>query len=150
MSHSIDDSSPIFQTENGKVLRCACCDCIQITFREHTLLVNEDELEVLTETIKHAWRNVQDNDGLNQWELQAGTDAGPVAITLSESSLRTLHALLQGAWSMYTLQNGWAPLRRRWRARRTTWYGTTSHPPAHGGAASTARLDSAPRPDKLR
>jgi hypothetical protein len=102
--HNLHGPEQLFSTRYGHVLQCACCDRIQIAFREHTLLVDEDELEVLTETIKHAWRTVQDSNGPDQWELQAGTDAGPVAITLTEPSLRTLHTLLQGAWSMYTLQ----------------------------------------------
>ncbi|WP_263834839.1 hypothetical protein [Salinibacter sp.] len=102
--HNLHGPDRLFETRYGDVLQCACCDRIQITFREHTLLVDADELEVLTDTIKHAWQNVQDTDGPDQWQLQAGTDAGPVSITLSEPALRTLHALLQGAWSMYTLR----------------------------------------------
>lgn len=103
--HSLHGPDRLFTTRYGHVLQCNCCDRIQITFREHTLLVDEDELEVLTETIKHAWWQVQDVEGPDQWTLQAGTDAGPVTITLSEPSLRTLHALLQGAWSMYMLRD---------------------------------------------
>jgi hypothetical protein len=102
--HNLHGPDRLFTTRYGHVLRCACCDRIQVTFREHTLLVDEDELEVLTETITHAWRQVQDATDQDQWSLQTSTDAGPVAITLTEPSLRTLHNLLQGAWSMYTLQ----------------------------------------------
>ena len=102
--HNLHGPDRLFATRYGHVLQCTCCDRIQITFREHTLLVDEEELEVLTETIKHAWRRVREDEGPERWELQAGTDAGPVSITLSEPSLRTLHTLLQGAWSMYTLR----------------------------------------------
>ncbi|WP_263787730.1 hypothetical protein [Salinibacter grassmerensis] len=102
--HNLHGPDRLFETRYGDVLKCACCDRIQITFREHTLLVDEDELEVLTDTIKHAWETVRDAEGQDRWELQAGTDAGPVSITLAEPSLRTLHILLQGAWSMYSLQ----------------------------------------------
>jgi len=102
--HNLHGPDRLFETRYGHVLQCACCDRIQITFREHTLLVDEEELEVLTETIKHAWRQVRDATDQDQWSLQASTDAGPVAITLPEPSLRTLHALLQGAWSMYLLR----------------------------------------------
>lgn len=102
--HNLHGPDRLFDTRYGYVLQCECCDRIQITFREHTLLVDEEELEVLTETIKHAWRHVRRAEGPDRWELQSGTDAGPVSITLSEPSLRTLHALLQGAWSMYTLR----------------------------------------------
>jgi len=102
--HNLHGPDHLFSTRYGHVLQCDCCGRIQITFHEHTLLVDEDELEVLTDTIKHAWEEVRDAEGQDRWKLQAGTDAGPVSITLTEPSLRTLHALLQGAWSMYTLR----------------------------------------------
>lgn len=102
--HNLHGPDRLFKTRYGDVLQCTCCDRIQISFRKHTLLVDEDELEVLTDTIKHAWDEVRDAETVDRWKLQAGTDAGPVSITLSEPSLRALHALLQGAWSMYTLR----------------------------------------------
>ena len=102
--HNLHGPDRLFETRHGHVLQCACCGRIQVTFREHTLLMDADELETLTATIKRAWRKVEDAEEAEQWRLQAGTDAGPVSITLTEPSLRTLYALLQGAWSMYTLR----------------------------------------------
>jgi hypothetical protein len=102
--HNLHGPDQLFSTRYGHVLQCDCCDRIQVTFREHTLLVDAAELEVLVDTIKHAWEEVRDADEQDRWELQTGTDAGPISITLSEPSLRTLHALLQGAWSMYMLR----------------------------------------------
>lgn len=32
MSHAFDDPSLIFQTEHGAVLRCACCDRLEVQF----------------------------------------------------------------------------------------------------------------------
>ena len=104
-THNLHGPDRLFETRYGYVLQCECCGRIQITFREHTLLVDADDLEVLTNTIKHAWEQVRSADAQDQWTLQAGTDAGPVAITLTEPSLRMLNALLQGAWSMYTLRD---------------------------------------------
>lgn len=102
--HNVHGPDRLFETRYGHVLQCACCGRIQITFREHTLLVDTEELEVLCKTIARAWREIEDTEGSTQWELQAGTDAGPVSVTLTKPSLRTLHALLQGAWSMYSLR----------------------------------------------
>lgn len=102
--HNVHGPDRLFETRYGHVLQCACCGRIQITFREHTLLVDTEELEVLCKTIARAWREIEDAEGSTQWELQAGTDAGPVSVTLTKPSLRTLHALLQGAWSMYSLR----------------------------------------------
>jgi len=101
--HNLHGPERLFETRYGHVLQCDCCQRLQITFRDYTLLVEEDELEVLTETVKHAWRQVQEAGGPEQWQFQADTDAGPVSVTLTEPSLRTLHTLLQGAWSMYVL-----------------------------------------------
>jgi hypothetical protein len=101
--HNVHGPDRLFETRYGHVLQCECCQRLQITFRDHTLLIEEDELELLTETVKHALRQVRDAGGPDQWEFQADTDAGPVSVTLTEPSLRTLHALLQGAWSMYVM-----------------------------------------------
>jgi hypothetical protein len=86
--HNLHGPDRLFETRHGHVLRCECCGRIQIAFREHTLLVDADDLEVLTDTIKHAWEQVRSVESQDQWTLQAGTDAGPVAITLTEPSLR--------------------------------------------------------------
>lgn len=97
-------SPNLFETRYGHVLQCTCCDRIQVTFRQHTLLIDEEEFEVLTRTLRRTWRQVQDAEGQNQWRLQAGTDAGDVSLLLPEPSLRALHELLEGAWAMYELQ----------------------------------------------
>lgn len=102
--HNLHGPDRLFETRYGHVLQCACCGRIQITFREHTLLVDTEELETLCKTIAQAWREIEDAEGSTQWELQAGTDAGPVSVTLTKPSVRTLHTLLQGAWSMYSLR----------------------------------------------
>lgn len=94
----------LYSTRHGTVLRCTCCDRVQITFRDHTLLVDEDELEVLVHTVKHARKKGTENADKDHWKLRAGTDAGSVEITLPEPALHALTALLEGAWSMYILQ----------------------------------------------
>jgi hypothetical protein len=102
--HNLHGPDRLFETRYGHVLQCECCDRIQIAFRDHTLLVDEDEFEVLVRTITQAHREVQDEEGPDRWRLQAGTDAGSVSLVLPEPALRSLHALLQGAWGMYVLQ----------------------------------------------
>ena len=39
----------------------------------------------------------------DSWGIQADTDGGPVKVRLTESSRAALHALLQGAWQLYVL-----------------------------------------------
>ncbi|WP_103028564.1 hypothetical protein [Salinibacter altiplanensis] len=102
--HNLHGPDRLFETRYGHVLQCECCGRIQITFREHTLLLEVEDLEALTDTVKHAFRQVRDAEGQDQWTLQAETDAGPVTITLTEPSVQALNDLLQGAWSMYVLR----------------------------------------------
>ncbi len=95
----------LFETRFGSVLQCTCCGRIQITFRSHTLLVDEEEFEELAHTLHRAWTQVRGAEGQNTWRLQASSDAGDVSILLPHSSLKALHGLLQGARAMYRLRN---------------------------------------------
>ncbi|WP_103018937.1 hypothetical protein [Salinibacter altiplanensis] len=109
-THNLHGPDRLSETRYGYVLQCECCGRIQIIFREHTLLMYEDELEVLADTVKHALKQVRSTESQDRWTLQAETDAGPVAITLTEPSLCALNTLLQGAWSMYVLRERVAAL----------------------------------------
>jgi hypothetical protein len=96
-------SPQLFRTRHGAILRCECCSRIQITFRGHVLLVDEDEFELLLQTVQQARTQLREAEEQEQWRLQARADNGPVGVVLTESSLAALHALLQGAWAMYVL-----------------------------------------------
>jgi hypothetical protein len=96
-------SPQLFRTRHGAILRCECCDRIQITFRDHVLLVDEDEFELLRQTVQQALAQLREAEEQEQWRLQARADNGPVGVVLTEPSLAALHALLQGAWAMYVL-----------------------------------------------
>ena len=102
--HNLHGPDRLFETRFGHILQCKCCNRVQITFRDHVLLVDEDELELLVQTIHRAWTQLQQSEDESGWRLQAGTDGGPISIVLSQPSLRALHKLLQGAWDMYVLQ----------------------------------------------
>jgi len=102
--HNLHGPDRLFETRYGHVLQCECCGRIQITLREHTLLLDVRDFEALTDTVKHALGQVRGAGSQDQWTLQAKTGAGPVAITLTEPSLQALNDLLQGAWSMYVLR----------------------------------------------
>lgn len=94
----------LFETRHGAVLRCECCSRIQITFRDHMLLVDEDEFELLVQTVRQALTRLRDADSEEEWHLQAEADNGTVGVVLTEPSLAALHELLQGAWAMYVLR----------------------------------------------
>jgi hypothetical protein len=94
----------LFRTRHGAILRCECCSRIQIEFREHVLLVDEDEFELLLQTVQQALTQIRESEDEEQWQLQAQTDGGAVGVVLTEMSLEALHELLQGAWAMYVLE----------------------------------------------
>lgn len=102
--HSLHDPDRLFRTRSGYVFLCDCCGRLQIVVRNHTLLLYEDDLEPLTNTVNRALKKMQDAADDETWEFKIQTEAGPVSMVLTESSLRSVRNLLQGAWSMYRLR----------------------------------------------
>lgn len=101
--HNLHGPACLFSTHCGHVRLCEGA-CVQIQFRGHTLQVDETELEILVDTVHHAWRRVAEAENCDEWTLQAGRESGTMSIVLDEASLYTLNTLLQGAWSMYVLR----------------------------------------------
>lgn len=97
-------SPKLYETRHGTLLRCECCTRIQISFRDHVLLVDEAEFELLVRTVQQALTRLRQAEEEKQWHLQAETDGGEVGVVLTEPSLQALHELLQGAWAMYVLE----------------------------------------------
>ena len=112
--HNLHDPN-LYSSRYGTVLRCECCDRIQVTFHGYVLLMDEAEFERLQTAVERAHEQgaadagqVANGDQVtngNQdgWGIQADTDGGAVRVRLTENSLAALHALLQGAWQMYVL-----------------------------------------------
>jgi hypothetical protein len=93
----------LFETRDGRVLRCACCGRIQIEFRGLTLLVDIEEFETLLGTLDEVLDKVED-DNSGSWRLAAPTDAGEVSVRLTLDQLRALQTLLDGAHAMRKLE----------------------------------------------
>lgn len=102
--HNLHGPDCLFATHCGHVCLCETKGHVRIQFREHTLQLDEEELEVLVDTVHHAWRRVADAADQHEWTLQAGHGDGTMSLVLDEAALYTLNALLQGAWSMYVLR----------------------------------------------
>jgi hypothetical protein len=102
--HNLHGPECLFSTHCGHVRLCEPESRVQIQFRDHTLQLDESELEVLVDTVHHAWRRVAEAPNCDEWTLQAGRGGGTMSIVLDEAALYTLNALLQGAWSMYVLR----------------------------------------------
>ncbi len=102
--HNLHDPN-LYSTRYGTVLRCNCCDRIQVTFHGYVLLMDEAEFERFQTAVERAHEREQAAADVDQdaWGIQADTDGGTVKVRLTESSLAALHALLQGAWQLYVL-----------------------------------------------
>jgi hypothetical protein len=109
--HNLHDPN-LYSTRYGTVLRCHCCDRIQVTFHGYVLLMDEAEFERFRAAVERAHDREQGAEEGSPWGIQADTDGGPVQVRLTEASLAALHDLLQGAWRMHGLDE-------RLRAART-------------------------------
>lgn len=93
----------LYDSRDGRVLRCACCGRIQIEFRGLTLLIDTEEFETLLGTLAEVLDEI-DDESSDSWRLAAPTDAGEVTIRLSVDQLRALYDLLAGAQAMRLLE----------------------------------------------
>jgi hypothetical protein len=93
----------LFDTRDGRVLRCACCGRIQIEFRGLSLLIDTDKFETLLRTLDRILEKVE-GDESGSWRLSAPTDAGEVSVRLTLDQLRALYKLLDGAQAMRKLE----------------------------------------------
>ena len=92
----------LYDTCDGRVLRCECCDRIQIEFRRHTLLIDAAEFETLLGAVVEVLDEMEAGT-TDSWRLAAPTDAGTVSATFNADELQALYALLAGAQAMRTL-----------------------------------------------
>jgi len=92
----------LYDTHDGRVLRCACCGRIQIEFRRHTLLIDAEEFQTLLRSVVDVIEQMESSDA-DSWRLAAPTDAGEVSIALGQRELQALYELLAGAQAMRTL-----------------------------------------------
>jgi hypothetical protein len=98
----------LFETRDGSILHCACCDRLQITFRGLTLLISTDRFDALRRKLATAWDEIRRRDDACAWRLSAETDAGPITVTLDRTEVRRLQDLLDGASTMRTLRDSLA------------------------------------------
>jgi hypothetical protein len=96
-------SPNLYSTRHGTVLRCTCCDRIQVTFRHRVLLVEKADFESFRHTVHEAWTQLQQAADAGRCALRADADGGAVDIVLTDTSLKALKTLLDGAWRMYVL-----------------------------------------------
>jgi len=105
-SHSSDwlDSPYLFETTNGAVLHCDCCDRFQVMFDDVLLLLTQREFSQLLHTVAATAETVRDA-APRWWRLSTPTGAGEVTVPVKSSELLELADLLQGAAVMRELDD---------------------------------------------
>lgn len=95
----------LFRTSQGRVIRCACCGRLEITFRGEHLRASPSDFQALAQTVAHARQEIQEtDDACSRWRLSTATEAGTVCVTFSRGEIEALHALLDGAAAMLELE----------------------------------------------
>lgn len=103
MSHSLNDSSLIFQTEHGKVLRCACCNRIEVVFGN----ISVAEEPFLFKRFRHAVKQLDVDapagDPDDDRPILLSVDGDRFALRFTRDEALELEELLDGAAAMLEL-----------------------------------------------
>lgn len=99
------DASPLFETAYGSVRHCPCCDRIQVTFQDRTLLLDASYFEALVHHVAAADEQAPLRPHSGWWKLCTDTCAGEVAVLLRDNELAHLRSLLDGAAAMLELND---------------------------------------------
>lgn len=103
MPHSIDDSSLIFRTENGKVLRCACCDRIEVVFGNFAVAEELSLFKRFRHAVKHLDVGAQAGRRDDERPILLPVDGDRFAFRFTPEEARELEELLDGAAAMLEL-----------------------------------------------
>ncbi len=103
MSHSIDDSSLIFQTKNGKVLRCACCDRIEVVFGNFAVAEEPFLFKRFRHAVKQLDVEAQASRSDAERPILMSVDGDRFAFRFTREEARELEELLDGAAAMLEL-----------------------------------------------
>ncbi|PQJ35311.1 hypothetical protein BSZ35_12500 [Salinibacter sp. 10B] len=103
MTHSIDDSSLIFQTENGKVLRCACCDRIEVVFGNIAVAEEPFLFKRFRQAVKQIDVEAQQSRIDAERPILLSVDGDRFAFRFTREEALELEELLDGAAAMLEL-----------------------------------------------
>jgi hypothetical protein len=103
MTHSIDDSSLIFQTEHGKVLRCACCDRIEVVFGNFAVAEEPFLFQRFRRAVKQMDVDAPAGDPDEERPLLLSVDGDRFALRFTRAEVLELEELLDGAAAMLEL-----------------------------------------------
>jgi hypothetical protein len=103
MPHSIDDSSLIFQTPNGKVLRCECCGRIEVVFGNLGVAEEPDLFVRFRSLVKQLDVDAQARQHDDERPIFLSVDGDRFTFRFTREEVYELEELLDGAAAMLEL-----------------------------------------------
>lgn len=103
MSHPIDDSSLIFRTANGKVLRCACCNRLEGGFGNLAVAQEPALFRRFRRIVKQLDTDAQECRIDEERPVLLSVDGDRLAFRFARAEARELEELLDGAAAMLDL-----------------------------------------------
>jgi hypothetical protein len=103
MPHSTDDSPPIFQTPNGKVLRCSCCDRIEVVFGNISVAEEPYLFDRFRRLVKQLGVDTQARQHDDDRPVLLSVDGDRFAFRFTPAEVHELEELLDGAAAMLEL-----------------------------------------------
>ena len=88
----------LFQTPHGRVISCACCGQLEITFMGERLRLPPADFHTVATTVDRACQEIESADHTGgRWRLSAQTPAGTVNVEFCTEDIVALRELLDGA-----------------------------------------------------
>lgn len=103
MPHSLNDSSLIFQTPNGKVLRCSCCDRIEVVFGNISVAEGPSLFKRFWHAVKQIDVDAQADRRDDERPILLPVDGDRFVLRFTPAEIRELEELLEGAATMLEL-----------------------------------------------
>jgi len=103
MSRSINDSSLIFRTENRKVLRCACCNRIEVVFGNIAVAHEPALFRRFRRAVKKLNTDAEKCRIDSERPVLLSVDGDQLAFRFTREEVRELEELLDGAAATFEL-----------------------------------------------
>lgn len=102
------DCSPVpaylFETDQGSVYRCPCCDRLEVTFKHFTVALTDEAFQRLCDTNQLLLDWVERHGPCTTIDFKVKTDAGLMLIPLFPFDAFDLKELLDGTAAMMELE----------------------------------------------
>jgi hypothetical protein len=103
MAHTLNDPSVIFRTPNGKVLRCACCERLEVAFGNIAVADDPPLFERFRQIVKQLDLDAMESRIDSERPILLPVDGEKVTFRFTREEAVELQELLDGAAAMLEL-----------------------------------------------